>query len=186
MLCSHISANIVMKWITEILESVFDWSGLGMFMVLHLFPDCTHNFFIKKSTLQNFIVQIWSCESQTIYFKRSHQLWFQLSSAHNDMFEVSHQQFTEGSDSVTVNMKGGGLWIHLSPIIKFKRLSFSRVILDPHLKFIVFKRFAVTFVFRVWKLINRWAKLWLPHSLKLERKVAEMVNSQKIGMNFTF
>ncbi len=109
MLSLSTSSNIVIKRITGILESAFDWSGLGMFTVLHPFPGCAHNFFIEKSTLQGLMVQIWSRGSQAIYFKRSHQLRLKPSSVHDGMFEIPHQQLAKGSDPITVDMEEGGL-----------------------------------------------------------------------------
>lgn len=59
--------------------------------------------------------------------------------------------------------------------------------LDPGLAFTVFKGFAVTFVFGIRKLIDRWDKMRLPYSPELEKKVAELNSwSTKIGTNFTF
>ncbi len=59
--------------------------------------------------------------------------------------------------------------------------------LDPRLGFTVFKGFAVTFVFAVRELIDRWGKMRLPYSPELDRKVAEINSlSPKIGTNFIF
>ncbi len=66
-------------------------------------------------------------------------------------------------------------------------LNYLRVVLDPRLEFIVFKGFAVTFVFAVQELVNKWGKMQLSYSSELNRKVAEISNiSPKIGTNFTF
>ncbi len=66
-------------------------------------------------------------------------------------------------------------------------LNYPRVVLDPRLGFTVFKGFAVTFVFAVQELVNKWGKMQLPYSPELDRKVAEISDiSPKIGTNFTF
>lgn len=59
--------------------------------------------------------------------------------------------------------------------------------LDVRLGFTITKGFAITFVFAVQKLIKGWDKMRLPHSLEMEKMVADISNfSKKIGTNFTF
>ncbi|KAI9749076.1 MAG: hypothetical protein M4579_007011 [Chaenotheca gracillima] len=156
--------------ITGIVESIFDWSRLGMFSALYPFPGCAHNFRVDRSGLKGLMVQIWSRGSKAVYYKGSHRLPLQPAKAHDGMFEIPHEQLNKGSDPVVVDLEEGGL-----------------VVLDLRLAFTAFRGYAVLFVFAVQELIDHWGKIRLPHSPELENKVAEIDGiSEKIGTNFTF
>jgi len=112
-------------------------------------------------------------------------------------YDLSRPQYTTACSKFPINSSLKALtqlqstWrkeaCEFVPYRWIQRLKYSRVVLDPRLGFTVFKGFAVTFVFGIRELLNRWGKMQLKHSPELERKVQEINSlSQKIGTNFTF
>jgi hypothetical protein len=61
------------------------------------------------------------------------------------------------------------------------------VVLDARLGFQIEQGYAITFLFATNEVVANWAKMTLPYSEGLERKVRELeMLSTKIGHNFTF
>jgi hypothetical protein len=60
-----------------------------------------------------------------------------------------------------------------------------RVILDARVGFEILKGYAITFEFAMYDIAHRWAKMILPRSAMLEKKVQDM-QSEDIGVNFAF
>jgi len=61
------------------------------------------------------------------------------------------------------------------------------VILDARLGFQIERGYAITFLFATDEVVTKWAKIVLPYSAGLERRVAAIeALSTKIGFNFTF
>lgn len=63
----------------------------------------------------------------------------------------------------------------------------SRVIFDARVAFEIQKGYAITFMFATEEVVAKWAKIALPNTIEIKRKVDELESlSTHIGFNFEF
>ncbi|KAJ5543904.1 hypothetical protein N7494_005183 [Penicillium frequentans] len=157
--------------VRSILQSFFDWSGLGLY--LRYGRDPGHNFSFRrggaKAGLRVLIVHMWSKGSRATYYCGSHLHSLPTIKAANGLFEIPSAGLRiaacQGKD---IEFPNGGL-----------------VILDARLAFEIKQGSATTFAFTTKSELATWAKMTLPKSHGLAQKVAEM-ESTGIGVNFAF
>lgn len=159
--------------IRSILESFFDWSGLGLCLKYNNDPG--HIFSFRrggaKAGLRVLIIQLWSVGSRGVYYGGSHLHSLPAVQAANGLWEVPFAAFKRvGCRETEVKFEHGGL-----------------AILDARLAFEIKDGFAITFAFTTEDELKTWAKMMLPRSPELAGKVAEMESTNtKIGVNFAF
>ncbi|KAI3094758.1 hypothetical protein CBS147333_9932 [Penicillium roqueforti] len=157
--------------VRSILQSFFDWSGLGLYLRYRRDPG--HIFSFRrggaKAGLRVMIVHIWSKGSRATYYRGSHLHSLPTVKAANGLFEIPSAGLRNATcRGKEVEFANGGL-----------------VILDARLAFEIKQGSATTFAFTTKNELATWAKMILPNSPGLARKVAEM-ESTGIGVNFAF
>ncbi|KAF4637410.1 hypothetical protein G7Y89_g675 [Cudoniella acicularis] len=157
--------------IRSILESTFEWCGLGLYR--RFGSDSGHIFSFRRggmqAGLQVLVVHLWSSGSRVVYHSKSHLHSLNSVQAANGLFEIPLANLGRvGSIGTELVFENGGL-----------------AILDARLAFEIKQGSPITSVFATEDELKRWAKIILPKSEDLVRKVAEM-ESKMIGVNVAF
>ncbi|RDH26961.1 hypothetical protein BDQ94DRAFT_123624 [Aspergillus welwitschiae] len=149
----------------------FEWCGLGLYLRYRRDPG--HIFCFRKggpkAGLRVLIVHVWGKGSRATYYGGSHLHSLPTVGAANGLFEIPSAALRsvrcQGTD---VEITNGGL-----------------VILDARLAFEIKQGSATTLAFTNKDELATWAKMTLPQSRELARKVSEM-ESTGISVNFAF
>ncbi|KAK4107107.1 hypothetical protein N656DRAFT_720756 [Canariomyces notabilis] len=163
--------NVLDDRVRTILESFFDWSGLGLYRTFGRDPD--HNFlFMNRATteMQVLVVQLWSNGSRVRFWGRSQLHALNGIAAANGLLEVPSGRLEGlGLQPTEVVLERGGL-----------------ALLDARLAFNIIEGFAITFAFATQEELRTWSKMRIPKQIdRLDQKMAEM-ESKHIGVNFAF
>ncbi|KAK4132082.1 hypothetical protein BT67DRAFT_444200 [Trichocladium antarcticum] len=157
--------------VRAILESFFEWSGLGLYRTFGRAPE--HNFlFMNKATteMQVVVVQLWSSGSRVRFWGGSQLHALNGIAAANGLLEVPSERLEGlGLQPTEVVLERGGL-----------------ALLDARLAFNIIEGFAITFAFATQEELQTWSKMRIPRQTdRLAQKMAEM-GSKHIGVNFAF
>jgi len=157
--------------IRSLLESTFEWCGLGLYR--RFGSDSGHIFSFRRGGLQAglkvIVVHLWSSGSQVVYHNKSHLHSLNSVQAANGLFEIPLANLGRvGSIGTELVFQNGGL-----------------AIVDARLAFEIKQGSPITSVFAAEDELKRWAKIILPKSDDIMRKVTEM-ESERLGVNVSF
>ncbi|PVH91196.1 hypothetical protein DM02DRAFT_678204 [Periconia macrospinosa] len=152
----------------RILESLFPWSGLGIYEVYRTDANHIYAFMTGLNTeLKAVVVQLLSPQSSMVVYGGSQSLQIKGFNASNGLLEIPYAPLKK-CKPIEVNMEKGGL-----------------AVLDARLAFKNLKGFAIYFVFATKEELEDWPKKIFPAGQGLEQKALQM-NSSTIGLNFAF
>jgi hypothetical protein len=97
--------------VRNILESFFDWSGLGFYKAFGPNPDHTSSFLNRtKSDVQVLVIQLWSRGSRMTFYNGSHLQSLKARPAANGLLEIPESHLVRSDiTSKQVDLKDGGL-----------------------------------------------------------------------------
>ncbi|PVH70792.1 hypothetical protein DL98DRAFT_123814 [Cadophora sp. DSE1049] len=155
------------KRIRTLLESFFDWCGLGDYR--RIAEDQGHIFQLRKGGEKPdiLLVHLWSKGSRVVYYRGSHLIPWKSVRAANRMWEIAFAVLElAGICGTEIFFENGGL-----------------AILDARIAFEMRHGSPITCGFAVQDELRTWPKLVLPKSEDSALMVAEL-DTEKIGVNF--
>ncbi|KAI0388406.1 hypothetical protein F5Y17DRAFT_452932 [Xylariaceae sp. FL0594] len=159
--------------IRSILEASFDKCSLGHWLRYEEFPGHVECFRRggPKAGRGVLTVHLWAKGSQVAYYVGSHLHDMVTTRGKRSLHEIPLSELDRvGSKPEEKEFPDGGI-----------------VILDARLGFEIKQGYAITFLFAVDEVVAKWAKIILPYSEGLAKKVADMEKeSIKIGLNVAF
>lgn len=153
--------------IRTVLESSFDWCGLGYYQ--RIAEDQGHIFQLRKGGEKPdiLLVHLWSKGSRVTYYRGSHLIPWKSVRAANRMWEIPFAALARADIHGTeIPFENGGL-----------------AILDARIAFEMRRGSPITCGFAVEDELRTWPKLVPPESEDLAQMVAEL-ETEKIGVYF--
>ncbi|CRG91083.1 hypothetical protein PISL3812_08131 [Talaromyces islandicus] len=158
----------------SILESFFPWCSLARYRKFH--HDPAHIFQFRrggeKAGQNVLVVQFWGCESEVVYFDRSHRYELPGVHASNGLWEVPFAALEsvgcgEGSE---IFFEKGGFTIQ-----------------DARIAFEIKKGTPIATVFATRDVVKKWAKMTFPNTPQMVEKATQLQSqSTKIGVHFQY
>ncbi|KAH6705875.1 hypothetical protein EV126DRAFT_178783 [Verticillium dahliae] len=157
--------------IRSILEESLERCRLGHWLRYKEYPGHVECF--RRGGLEAgrrvLMVQLWAAGSQLDYYPRSHLHKMDTFRSRRSLNEILPSELDRvGLKPEPIDLPVGGL-----------------IIADARLGFEIKEGYAITFLFATEEVVAKWAKIVLPNSEDLKRKVADM-RRPNIDLNFDF
>ena len=181
----RLKAKAKVQRIRSILESIFEWSGLGCYKALgESYPDRIFSFLNNtKSEAQALIIQLWRKDSRIAFYKDSHLYPLDGRPAANGFLEIPPPNLAiETIERIEVDMKEGGLYDSLKTLFVFV-LTRYRAVIDARLGFTVIEGIVINFGFATKEELKEWATMKLPNLPEFKTRIISMTR-ENIGNNF--
>jgi hypothetical protein len=173
--------------VRQVLETCFDWCGLGIYKVFGSDPTHIYVFMnCPNAEMSALTVQLWGAGSQIEYYVGLQFLELNTLDSSTGLLEVPSARLA-GRQPVPVEMEHGGMYARhfvTGSLIEGSDLWY-RVIADARLAFRIVKGLAIMFVFATKEELAGWAKMELRKGRGLEL-IVDSMERPNVGVNFTF